>query len=165
MSSTSPPNTNTPPHSPPVVTAATANDCVSIIGDAEKHYYASNCDVKVLVVLCRSIFQEDGTPLLDESVVPWSSMKPRLSIKPTTEDLRKEVVHRFKSFVSTVTNTNRAPQPSQWTVSKVEDYLKNILIACELDVVLLHWKVLELKVMLEEAALATALRNNTLEKE
>ena len=56
MSSSLPLNTDTPLHSPPVVTAATADDWVSIIGDAEKHDYASNCDVKVLVVLSYGIF-------------------------------------------------------------------------------------------------------------
>jgi hypothetical protein len=26
------------------------------VGDAERHYISSNCDVKVLLVLCRGIF-------------------------------------------------------------------------------------------------------------
>ena len=134
-------------------------------GDAERHYISSNCDVKVLLVLCRGIFEPDGSPLLDENAEPWRSVKPRLSIKPTAKDLRAEVTRRFQSFICNGSDKTRAPQPKQWTTDKLEEYLKNHPITKETDVQFLRRKVLEHKLIVEEAQLSSQCNNDLLQKE
>jgi hypothetical protein len=135
------------------------------VGDAERHYISSNCDVKVLLVLCRGIFEPDGSPLLDENAEPWRSVKPRLSIKPTAKDLRAEVTRRFQSFICNGSDKTRAPQPKQWTTDKLEEYLKNHPITKETDVQFLRRKVLEHKLIVEEAQLSSQCNNDLLQKE
>lgn len=87
-----------------------------------------------------------------------------MSIKPTAKDFRAEVVCHFKLFICNDSNKTHAPQPKQWTTGKLEEYLKNHPITDESDVQYLCERVLEQKLLVEDAQLSFECNNNLLQK-
>jgi hypothetical protein len=100
-------STATSPHQIHVDLQPACNDADDTIGEVQRHYVKLNNAIKVLVVLCCGLFQEDGTTaLLDETTEPWSLLKSMM-VKPSAQELKDEVVRRFKSTPNP--NSKRAP--------------------------------------------------------
>ena len=71
---------------PPTAAAATSCQMAS-----ELFYVSNGRSLKVLSILCQGLVDDKDNPLIDVSVLPWSSAE-KSSIKPTAIKLRAEVL-------------------------------------------------------------------------
>ena len=65
---------------------------------ASESYYILNChSLKVLLILCQGMEDEEGNPIAVMSDLPWSAVSAK-NIKLTAGDLREETVKRGRIF-------------------------------------------------------------------
>jgi len=84
-----------------------------------------NRSLKSLAILSLGVNNDDGSPLFDPSVLPWSAALRPSALKMTANDLRNEVKRHCVAG-----NVPNAPRPNQWTVAKCTDWLeKNPIVA------------------------------------
>ena len=81
--------------------------------------------MKSLAILSLGITNDDGSPLFNPSILPWSAALHPSALKMTANDLRNEVKRRCVAE-----NVPNAPRPNQWTVANCTDWLeKNSIVA------------------------------------
>ena len=84
-----------------------------------------NRSLKSLAILSLGLTSDDGSPLFNPSILPWSAALRPSALKKTADDLRNEVKRRCVAG-----NVPNAPRPKQWTVAKSTDWLeKNPIVA------------------------------------
>ena len=71
------------PHDAPDRDATKTDETVTV-----KYFFTENgCSVRALLILCRGLLRDDGTPALDVCKEPWSKMKKKL-FSPTRRSSR-----------------------------------------------------------------------------
>jgi hypothetical protein len=95
---------------------------------AELWYIAENRSLKALAILSLGLKNDDGSPIFDPAVLPWSAALRPTTLKMTTKDLRSEVLRRSVA----AENILNAPGPSAWTVAKAKEWLvANPIVAAD----------------------------------
>ena len=61
---------------------------------AELKYDAENRSLKALAILSLGLKNDDGTPIFDLAVLPWSAAQRPTTLKMTAKELRAEVIWR-----------------------------------------------------------------------
>lgn len=107
--------------------------------------------MKALVILCQRLTDNEGNPIVDTYVLPWSSMPPK-SIKLTVIDLRDDVTWRSNVFHDIVF----ASHPKAWTVSHVLEWLNIHSASGDDHLNFIKTKMAELMKMTEKARVEEA---------
>ena len=63
--------------------------------ESESFYIANGRSLKALAILCEGLCDDDGEPLVDVSILPWSSARRTSDVKPSANELRAEILRRF----------------------------------------------------------------------
>lgn len=86
--------------------------------------------LKALAILSLGLNIDDGTPIFNPSVLPWSAAACPTALKMTAKYLRKEI---SRCSVSTE-NVLHGPHPNQYTVSRATNWLVENPIIAEVKV-------------------------------
>ena len=98
---------------------------------AEMMYVAQGrSSLKALELLSLRVKNDDGTPIFDPLVLPWSTAAHPSSLKWTAKELRSEINRRSVA----TENVLNAPRPSQWPVKKTTDWFIDNPIVADDDV-------------------------------
>ena len=92
-------------------------------------YVSSGRSLKALSNLCQGSVDYEGNPLVDASVLPWSSMG-KSSIKPSAVELGSEVLRRCMIDSNILT----APRPKAWTIARSTEWLNEQPITGDDDI-------------------------------
>jgi hypothetical protein len=81
--------------------------------ESELIYIANGRSLKALAILCEGLCDDDGDPLVDLSILPWSSARKSSDVKPSANELRTEMLCRFKIESG---DNSLTPRPNKWTL-------------------------------------------------
>jgi hypothetical protein len=115
---------------------------------SELLYEASDHSIKILVLLCRGLKDNDGNLLFYLKDDPWNSanLKTRITKwRPNAQALKEHVLWRWNNFGTPSTEEPKGPCPKQWLVPKLFDWLDKHPIEEPSDVHFLQSKVLKEK--------------------
>jgi hypothetical protein len=116
-------NTDAPPNAHDHEAGVTKSDVTVSV----KSFFTGNgSSVCTLLILCHSLFRDDGTPALDVCEEPWSKMKKK-TITPNAQEFKKEISRRWNILCAASpeeTAAKVAPCPAQWTLKKVLQWLE-----------------------------------------
>ena len=108
---TSPPPTLTSAVQPAAAVACSLAHVVS----AEDFFLAHNSSVRALVVLCRGLLSNDGTPAINSSEHPWSKMK-KSDVCAVAKEYQSEITCHWGAMCFNNPDlevTSVTPRPSQ----------------------------------------------------
>ena len=105
--------------------------------------------LKALALLSLGLTNDDGTPIFDLSVLPWSAAAPPSSLKLSAKELRCEVTRRCVA----AENVLNAPRPGQWPVKKSTEWLIGNPIVAEEEVAFIKKTILDRVSVSEHAGL------------
>jgi hypothetical protein len=115
----------------------------SVANYAKEHLEKNNNSLKVLVVLCRGLRNNDGELLLDPKRAPWKHLKAS-TLKATAGDYKEEVKRRWDVFIfkgNIPDATKRVPRPKNWKMDELLDWLDKHPISSEEEVSFLKTEV------------------------
>jgi len=64
--------------------------------ESESFYIANGRSLKALAILCEGLCDDDGDPLVDVPILSRSSARRTSDVKPSANELRAEILRRFK---------------------------------------------------------------------
>ena len=92
-------------------------------------YISQGRSLKALVLLSLGLANNDGSPIFNLLVLPWSAALRPSALKMSAKELRSKVLRRCVA----AKNIINAPRPSQWTVTKAMQLLVDNPIVPEDD--------------------------------
>ena len=116
---------------------------------SEMWYVSQGRSLKALALLSLGLTNDDGTPIFDLSVLPWSAAAPPSSLKLSAKELRCEVTRRCVA----AENVLNAPRPGQWPVKKSTEWLIGNPIVAEEEVAFIKKTILDRVSVSERAGL------------
>ena len=117
--------------------------------NSEVWYISQGRSLKALAVLTLGLTNNDGSPIFNLSVLPWSAALRPSALKMTAKELRSEVLRRCVA----AGNILNSPRPSQWTVAKAMQWLVENPIVANDDVAFIKQTISHRIAVAERAAL------------
>ena len=105
--------------------------------------------MKALALLSLGLANDDGSPIFNLSVLPWSAALGPSALKMTAKELRSEVLRRCVA----AENILNAPRLCQWTVTKAMQWLVENPIVPEDDIDFIKRTISHRVAVAERAAL------------
>jgi hypothetical protein len=134
---------------------------------SELLYEASDHSIKILVLLCCGLKDNDGNILFDLRDDPWNSttLKKRATKwRPNAQALKEHVLWWCNDFGTPSTEEPKGPCPKQWLVPKLFDWLANHPIEEPSNVHFLWSKVLKEKDLAQKCIDKEANENDLLQQ-
>jgi hypothetical protein len=88
---------------------------------AEQMYSTNGRSLKALALLSLGLKNDDGSPVFNTSILPWSAALRPSALKMTAKELRREILRRCVA----AGNVLHAPRPNQWPVPKSTEWLES----------------------------------------
>jgi hypothetical protein len=127
--------------------------------ESELFYIANGRSLKALAILCEGLRDDDGDPLVDLSILPWSSARKSSDVKPTANELRAEILRRFNIESG---ENSPTPRPNKWTTSRAREWLSQHPITGEDDIIFIKRIIAERTNSAELAARESAQEESAL---
>jgi hypothetical protein len=104
----------------------------------EEHYQNNNNLLRILVMMCHGLKNEDGSDLVNFNKDPWALLKVSMYC-PNLGKWRNEIKRRARINIATKQSTKVSkkdnPSPNHWTITKCQQWLKAFPIMNPSDVI------------------------------
>jgi hypothetical protein len=102
-------------------------DSAGFAPSCEEHYQNNNNLLRILVTMCHGLKNKDGSDLVNFDRDPWASLKVSMchpNLGKWRNDIRRRARINIATKQSTKVSKKGNPLPSQWTITKCQQWLE-----------------------------------------